>query len=95
MATRKGPWILEKDYEAFKRLMPNDPDIPNTYDEWKKLVAEQDVHLAAVGQGVVREPVDPNEFANYCRMSHTDPDSIGLTAFAIYNSIRKPLHRFD
>src|SRR5438552_17269405 len=60
-------WIRREDYDAFKRLSPNDPDFPDTYDEWFKDATEQIAKSESRGLVVDRIVVDPQQFAAFCK----------------------------
>jgi hypothetical protein len=89
MLTRHKAWIAPKDYEAFKRLMPDDPDFPNTYDEWLKLANKEIAEIQAAGHFIERVEVYPNEFAAYCHASGIDGNSALLHAFSVAKARKK------
>jgi len=87
---KKGPksprimgWLRRDDYQTFKRLSPDDPDLPDTYDEWLKLASEQINNLKANGIVVKKVTIDPEEFAVYCRASGINPNTHTRAAFTV------------
>jgi hypothetical protein len=76
------PWIEPDDYEAFKRLMPDNPDIPDTYDKWRDLTLEEIAEQRAMGFAVETVVVYPFEFFRYCHNGNAVPNSAALLKFA-------------
>ena len=78
------PWIVSAaDYKALKRLMPDDPDLPDTYDEWFNLASEQAAKAAKGGRTMEKITVNPDEFAVYCDRAGLDRNYWTLGAYAV------------
>ena len=80
---RIAAWINREGYDAIKRFTPNDPGLPDTFDEWLKHASEQIANLEANGIVVEKVIIDPQELATYCRASGIEPDRVGREAFAV------------
>ena len=82
------PWIEPDDYEAFKRLMPNNPDLPDAYDKWRHLTLEEIADEQAMGFAVETVVVYPFEFSRYCYNGSATPNSATLWNFAFEKATR-------
>jgi hypothetical protein len=67
-----GPAIRQEDFDAFKALSPDDPDLPAAFEEWRKNAAEIDAKLKTLGVIVQRIPISPQEFAAWARKTGRD-----------------------
>jgi hypothetical protein len=76
-------WIQREDYDAFKRLSLNDPDLPHTYDEWLKVATEQIAKSEAGGLVVDRIVVDPQQFAAFCKAGGIETNYTTLRGYVI------------
>lgn len=76
-------WIRREDYDAFKRLSPNDPNFPDTYDEWLKDASEQIAKSEARGLVVDRIVVDPQQFAAFCKAGGIETNYATLGGYVI------------
>jgi hypothetical protein len=79
--SRYYPVIHEHDYVAF-RAFPN-LDLPNTYDEWRKLTEDIRRQRDLMGEKVILVEINPHEFAAYCRSSGMTMDSTSIGRFAM------------
>ncbi len=82
------PFIQANDYGAFRRLMNG--DIPDTYDEWLKLIAKRRREEAPRRDAIRDIQVDPDEFARYCDATGQRCNNAALTRFTIEKARRKP-----
>jgi hypothetical protein len=80
---RIAVWFRREDYDAFKRLSPSDPDLPDTFDEWFKIATEQIAKLEAKKIAIKKMVIDPKQLAEYCSRSKIKPDRVGREAFAV------------
>ena len=76
-------WFRREDYDAIRRLIPNEPNLPNTFDEWLEAATRQVQKLKAPHAVIRRAIVDPREFAAYCNASGVDHSWTILRAFAV------------
>jgi hypothetical protein len=76
-------WIRREDYDAFKTLCPNDPDLPDTFDEWLQRATENVTKSAVRGDTVNKVIVDPREFAKWCAAAGVDRNNVTLGGFAV------------
>jgi hypothetical protein len=57
------PIIRADDYDAFRRIPTR--DLPDTYNEWLKLIAERRLERGRLGFQVVEIQVNSGEFTRY------------------------------
>jgi hypothetical protein len=57
------PIIAANDYDAFRRIPTL--DLPNTYDEWLKLIAERRLERDRLGFQIVEIQMHSSEFIRY------------------------------
>jgi hypothetical protein len=57
------PIISQNDYDAFRRIPTR--DLPDTYNEWLKMLAERKLEHARLGYRIIEVKVNPHEFARY------------------------------
>jgi hypothetical protein len=76
-------WFSREDYDAIKGLSPNDPDLPDTFDEWLELATQQVANLEANGVAVKKVVINSQEFSAYCRACGVDPNGALRGAFAV------------
>ena len=72
--------FTREDYDAIKRLAP---DLPDTYDEWFGLHADEITKLKSQGTAFKKVTIDSNGLAAYCHDSNLNPDSVGRDAYAV------------
>lgn len=82
MAVRIAPWFRREDYDAFRRLIPDDPDMPDTFDEWLKVATEQVAKSGAHG-GIKQVILDPDKYARWRRAAGLDANYETIRAFAV------------
>ena len=58
------PIINPKGHNTFWRLI--NPDFPDTYDEWLKLLFKERAKFERLGETVIDVQVYPNEFVRFC-----------------------------
>ena len=76
-------WFTFDSYKLVKRLVENDSNFPDTYDEWLKLATKQTSEIAARGDIPDKVQINPSEFARYCRATGQTHNRDTLYAFAI------------
>ena len=72
MMERIGIYIEREEYEAFRKLAPDDSEFARSYEEWMKRYAKGDIMVS----------VAPGEFAEYCEQSGRSPSFHALTQCA-------------
>jgi hypothetical protein len=75
-------WIEPDDYQDFKRIIPNNPDVPDAYDEWLYLTTKKILEGESRREVVQKVKIDPNKFVQYCRLRNIACDSAALRNFA-------------
>jgi len=74
-------WIKEEDYPALLRIFDDGHKLPRTWAEWLKMAEEMEHGLKAYGHPVMRVPIDPNTFADWCAAHGTSPGREGRKRF--------------
>ena len=78
--------IRPENYDMLRRLLPDDPDFPGSFDEWLARTTDLNAKLKATGIMIIEVDIDPQEFADYCRRCGITTDRVGLQAFAVSQS---------
>ena len=80
---RIQPWLKEENYEEFRRLAPDDPSLPATYDEWQEITLDQEMIFKKSGVPVERVYLEVADFSAYCASKGLNPDGVARAAFAV------------
>lgn len=88
-STRIKPWIEADDFETFRQAAVDNLDLPNTYDEWLELAADEHAKFAAAGIVYQKVIVHPSEFAAYCLACGQEQNAVMLGAFATVKKARE------
>jgi hypothetical protein len=86
---RIGAWFRREDYDAFKKLSPDEYNLPDTFDEWEEIANKQVAEIDATGGLVEKVIVNPQEFALWCKASGVEPNGPSRAAFAIQKDARQ------
>ena len=62
-------WLTADDYDAVKRLAPNDADLPETYSEWLKLQSDSISNFEKYGRAYKKVTIHSDGLAQYCEAS--------------------------
>jgi hypothetical protein len=76
------PLIRPEDYPAFRKLAPDNPDFPESYDQWLYWRIQYAANEEGHGHRVKYVEVRPSEFELYCRERNKCPNSMALDWFA-------------
>jgi hypothetical protein len=74
-------WIKEEDYPALLKIFADGDRMPTTWGEWLKMAVEMESGLKAYGHVVMRVPIDPNTFPDWCAAHGTSPGREGRKKF--------------
>ena len=74
-------WIKEDDYPSLLKIFDDGHKLPRTWNEWLKMAEEMEHGLKAYGHPVMRVPIDPNTFADWCAAHGTCPGREGRKRF--------------
>jgi hypothetical protein len=74
-------WIKEEDYPALLKIFADGDRMPPTWGEWLKMAVEMESGLKAYGHVVMRVPIDPNTFPDWCAAHGTSPGREGRKRF--------------
>ncbi len=72
------------DYDAIKRLASDDPDLPDTYDEWLDLQTVEITKLESQGIAFKKVIIDSDGLAAHCQASGVNHDSVGRYTYAVF-----------
>jgi hypothetical protein len=59
-------WIAEGDYPALRDIFDDGNKMPVIWKEWLKMAEEMKQGLEAYGHVVMRVPIDPRAFSDWC-----------------------------
>lgn len=82
---KPSPKISEDDFPKYAGEFSNDPDFPQTYDEWNDKQQVQNSKLE-----VIEIPVPFNDYLEYCIKSGLESNIVTLGAFAVYLLHKNP-----
>jgi hypothetical protein len=74
-------WIKETDYPALVKIFDDGHRMPSTWKEWLKMAEEMERGLKAYGHPVMRVPIDPDTFSDWCASHGTRPGGEGRKKF--------------
>ena len=74
-------WIKEEDYPALLAIFDDGPRMPRTWKEWLTMAEEMEKGLKAYGHVVLRVPIDPKTFPDWCAAHDTTPGREGRKRF--------------
>lgn len=89
---RTYPWLKRNDYEAIKRLVGKNSNLPDTFDEWLERETERIEHLKTVGEIAKKVEVNSEDFAAWCTASGTNCNDYTLGAVAVVLDSMKGHH---
>jgi hypothetical protein len=76
-------WFEREDYEQVRCLIPNDKQIPASFDQWEQGALKQISQLEARGIPIRKIMVDPQEYGAYCGVRGIAPSIATLGAFIL------------
>src|SRR5437879_6320168 len=74
-------WIKEQDYPALLKIFADGDKMPRTWKERLQTAEEMERGLKDYGHAVMRVPIDPNTFPNWCDAHSTSPGGEGRKRF--------------
>lgn len=83
---RIEPWLSLHEYHEFKKLAPDDPALPDTYEEWLEKANEMIQVFIMCGVPVERTPIYAEEFFHYCEACGLNPDGVARASFAVFKA---------
>ncbi len=75
-------WITREDYPAFRKLLPNDPAFPPSYDAWEQITRKKITEMEALGDTVRTPVIHPEDFTAHCDAGGINYNITSLSAFA-------------
>jgi hypothetical protein len=79
-------WFNRDDYERVRRLIPNDKQIPDSFDEWEQAATKQIAELELRGVPIRKVMVDPTEYSVFCEVKGLDRCIATLGTFVMERS---------
>lgn len=83
MSIRIHPWFTADDYAAVRKLVADDPDLPDAYDEWLNLATKRFAEEEARGLAPNKVVVNSDKIARYCRAAGLNHEMPSLHAYAL------------
>jgi hypothetical protein len=79
-------WFEREDYERVRCLIPNDKQIPGSFDEWEEAATKQIAELEARGIDIRKVIVDPTEYSVFCEANGLERCIASLGTFVVERS---------
>lgn len=76
-------WIIRDDYPAFRRLFPNNPEFPASYNSWEQFARQQITETEVIGDSVRTAIIHPEDYTGWCNAAGLNYNSASLGAFAV------------
>jgi hypothetical protein len=77
-----NPWFANRDdYEAIRRLVTDEPQLFDTFDQWLDAANKRVEEFSAKGILIEKVTINPQDFITYCRASGINHNSASLLAF--------------
>ena len=74
-------WINEPDYPVLLKLFIDGDTLPRSWKDWLRMAEEMERGLKSYGHPVMRVPIDPLTFAEWCATHGTTPGREGRKKF--------------
>ena len=75
--------ILATDYEAMRRLVPDDERLPARYEDWTRRANERIARLIKRAEKFIAVVVKPDDLITHCRATGEKPSWAMLEAVAV------------
>jgi hypothetical protein len=79
-------WFERDDYERVRRLIPNDKQIPGSFEDWEQVATKQIAELEARGIEIRKVVVDPTEYSLFCEANGLERCIASLGTFVVERS---------
>lgn len=84
------PWFrTPEDYAAIRRLVTDEPQLFNTFEEWLDAANQRFEKFISKGITVKKVFVDPQEFTAWCSATNVGYDRASFLAFVIATSTKQ------
>ena len=87
-----SPRLAPEDYDAFRILLRDDRDFPDSFETWESLRLRHDVKRVNSGHKIQDVLITPAEFAEYCRACGREPTAGMLIACAVAKAAKMGTH---
>ncbi len=71
----------ELTYGKALAMFMDSKDMPASYDAWRAIVGRQCAEIKAAGNIALRVDIEPEAFADWCRVQGFKPDAVARTSF--------------
>jgi hypothetical protein len=85
-------WYEREDYEKLKKLFTDGGNLPATYDQWFQKAEDGLAKLRRDGYIVVKAYINPQTFAEWCRIRGLNVNADGRIRFAAEFAARGDLN---
>ncbi|HEY8380941.1 MAG TPA: hypothetical protein VIL09_02205 [Microvirga sp.] len=76
------PWYARESYARLREQMADGAALPADYDVWRQSAEQNETVGRASGLAIVRVPIEPEPFAEWCRAKGLSPDGRARQQFA-------------
>lgn len=76
------PWYTRESYARLREQMADGAALPADYDVWRQSAEQNETVGRASGLSIVRVPIEPEPFAEWCRAKGLSPDGKARQQFA-------------
>ena len=77
-------WFTSDDYDAVRRLAPNELDLPETYNEWFEEESDRIADFEKHGIDYKKVTIHSDGLAQHCEASGIVCDRVGRDAYTVF-----------
>ncbi|HET8546845.1 MAG TPA: hypothetical protein VFL57_02525 [Bryobacteraceae bacterium] len=75
-------WYHREDYLRLKAMFTDGENLPDTFDDWQKIVRRSGETLRGDGFEIVKAYIDPKVFSEWCRARGMEMNARARTTYA-------------
>ena len=76
------PWYRKEEYGTLRKLFVDGEKLPALFRDWERAALDLEERIRQSGMTVVRAPLSPNEFPQWCRDQGLSLDSQARSRYA-------------
>lgn len=80
--------INKDDFDRFREIIVNDPEFPQTFEEFDSLRTENEAKSISRGRAIKKVIMNLGDFVSYCKASGLECNTATLGAAAIFKSAK-------